>query len=72
MRELGICIVKVKHKINLSILKKTIDSPTSNICLPVIAKGDSAASHHYWREKDKHYSSNIQPTNTNNNNNNKK
>ena len=58
--ELGLCnIIKIKkilHKTPLNSLKPSCINSQSKI---VIAKGDSAATHHYWRERDKDMLSNI-------------
>ena len=42
-------------------LHKTVDSPITNNRNAVITKGDSAATHNYWRGEDKHYLTSMQP-----------
>ena len=47
------------HKINNILTNKPANSPPISKPPVVIAKGDSAASHNYWREEDKHCLTNI-------------
>ena len=49
-----------ENKIN-NTLHKPVDSPINNNRHAVIAKGDSAATHNYWKEEDKHCLTSMQP-----------
>ena len=41
-------------------LHKSIDSPTTNNALVVIAKGDNTATHNYWKDEDQHCLNSLQ------------
>ena len=45
---------------NNHLFRKNINENSHHIREVVLAKGNSAASHHYWREQDKHVLNEIQ------------
>ena len=51
------------NNINNLFHNKPVNSPIQHNRATVIAKGDSAASHNYWREEDMHCLANIEPAN---------